>query len=341
MSKTFIIAEIGCNHNGDPNIAMEMIAKAKDIGVDAVKFQIFNAEALISKYAEKAEYQKLITKSDETQLEMTKKLEIGKEDYIELKKMAEDKGLIVFATPFDLDSIEFLYEVGQTIWKIPSGEITNLPYLQKINSLKIKNKKILLSTGMSNIEEIETALSILKDCSDIVILHCNTEYPTPDEDVNLNVIKELKRKFPSHKIGFSDHSIGFIASVGAVINGAEVIEKHFTLDKNMEGPDHKASAEPYEFEKLCKSVRRIEMMLGSDEKKVTPSEYKNKKIARKSIVAKRDIKNGEVFSEDNITCKRPGNGISPMLWYDVLGQRAGKDFSKDDLIEIEGLIKQE
>lgn len=341
MENIFIIAEIGCNHNGDFSIAEKMVHKAKEIGVDAVKFQIFDASALISKYAEKADYQKKTTGSFESQLEMTKKLELGHAEYLKLKKIAENEGLIVFATPFDLSSIDFLSDNNQKIWKIPSGELTNLPYLEKINKLEIEDKKIILSTGMATIDEINKCLDILKDCKDITIMHCNTEYPTPDEDVNLYAINQLKELFPKFKIGLSDHSVGSVAAIGAAALGISVVEKHFTLDKNMDGPDHKASATPSELKEICEGIRRIEKMRGDYTKKVTDSERKNKKIARKSIVAKRKIKSGDLFTYDNITCKRPGNGISPMEWYNVLGREAEKDFSEDELITISDIDNQE
>lgn len=340
MKKVFIIAEIGCNHNGDINIAEKMIYKAKEAGVDAVKFQIFDASALISRYAEKAEYQKATTGSSESQLEMTRKLELGHEEYLKLKEIAEKEGLIVFATPFDLSSIDFLYYNNQKIWKIPSGEITNLPYLEKINRLNIDGKKIILSTGMATIDEIKECLNVLQDCKDITILHCNTEYPTPDEDVNLEAISQLKDVFPECEIGFSDHSVGSVAAIGAAAKGISVLEKHFTLDRNMEGPDHKASATPDDLKEICEGIRRIEMMRGSYAKKVTKSEGKNKKIARKSIVAKKEIMKGEILTEENITCKRPGNGISPMQWYSVLGRKAEKNFSEDELIIISDVKNQ-
>lgn len=340
MNRTFIIAEIGCNHNGDFRLAEKMIDEAAFAGVDAVKFQIFNAKELISKYAEKADYQKETTGMDETQLEMTEKLELEHDNYIKLKRIAEQKGLKVFATPFDLQSIDFLADIGQTLWKIPSGEITNLPYLEKINNLQIKDKQIILSTGMATISEIKECLNVLKDCKNITLLHCNTEYPTPDEDVNLYAIEDLRRKFPQFHIGFSDHSIGTTAAIGAAVLGVSMIEKHFTLDKNMVGPDHKASATPEELRELCAEVRRIETMKG-DKKIVTNSEEKNKKIARKSIVAKSFIKKGTSLTEDNITCKRPGNGISPMMWYDVLGRKAEQDFCEDELITFKNIKNQE
>ena len=335
MSNIYIVAEIGCNHNGNVNLAYEMVKTAKECGVDAVKFQTFNSHALISKYAPKADYQIKNTGNQESQLEMTEKLELSHNDYLNLKKYSESLGLDVFSTAFDEESIDFLYSIKQNVWKIPSGEITNLPYLQKISSLNIPNKKIILSTGMATIEEIKAALDILElgTSSEIIILHCNTKYPTDDEDVNVSAITDLHKNFPNYKIGFSDHSKGFVAPILAVPYGICFIEKHFTLDCNMEGPDHKASIMPNDLKTLCYSIRRAEIMLGNGIKRVTNSEKKNINIARKSIVAKKAIKEGEVFNLDNITCKRPGNGLSPMNWYKILGMKAIRDYDEDELIE--------
>lgn len=335
--RIFIVAEIGCNHNGDPELAKKMVEIAKECGVDAVKFQTFKADLLISKYAPKAEYQKKVTSSDESQLEMTKKLELPFNKFIELEKYARSLGLEVFSTPFDFESIDFLAGYQQKIWKIPSGEITNLPYIEKIAKLPVINKQIVLSTGMSTIEEIEEALNILTKNGmkeeDITILHCNTEYPTPYEDVNLLSIPYLKEKFPQYKIGFSDHSQGYFDGIAAVPYRITFIEKHFTLDKNFEGPDHKASVLPEELKLLCEGIRAVEKSMGKYKKIVTNSERKNKIVARKSIIAKMKIKKGEIFTEENLTTKRPGNGISPMNWYKILGKRAERDFDIDELIE--------
>ncbi len=345
MDKVFIVAEIGCNHNGSKELARRLVDEAKACGVDAVKFQTFKAKDLISCYAPKAEYQKETTGTADSQLEMTAKLELPREALVELKAYAESLGLVVFSTPFDIGSIDFLDSVGQKLWKIPSGEVTNLPYLQRIGSIQREGKKIILSTGMATIDEIRTCLNVLTDSGtsekDIIVLHCNTEYPTPDEDVNILAINDLKASFPNVKVGFSDHSVGYIAAVGAAILGVTLIEKHFTLDKNFPGPDHKASATPEELRALVESVRRVEVMAGSNKKIVTPSERKNKIVARKSIVALKDIHKGEVFSETNITCKRPGNGISPMHWYELLGKTADRDFGPDELITAKGLMWQE
>lgn len=343
-NKVYIVAEIGCNHNGNPETARAMVKKAYECGVDAVKFQTFNSELLISKYAPKAEYQIKNTGNSESQLEMTKKLELPQKEYLKLRDYALSLGIDVFSTGFDEESNEFLYQNGQKVWKIPSGEITNLPYLRQISQFQQPGKKIVLSTGMATKREIKDAVAILKENdpdADIILLHCNTEYPTEDRDVNVSAIKDLQRSFPDCEVGFSDHSRGIIAPIMAVAYGVRFIEKHFTLDKELPGPDHKASVDPKELEDLCVSVRRAEMILGSGEKYVTDSERKNKIVARKSIVAKVDIKKGDIFSEDNIICKRPGSGISPMKWDEVLGKKAEADFEKDELIRIPGFEWQE
>lgn len=336
MSKVFIVAEIGCNHNGDPALAKKMVDVAKECGVDAVKFQTFKADKLISKYAPKAEYQKVTTGTADSQLEMTRKLELPYDEFVKLEAYARSLGLEVFSTPFDFESIDFLASQQQKVWKIPSGELTNLPYLEKIARLPIEGKTIVISTGMATIEETKQSLKVLEDNGvakkDITILHCNTEYPTPYEDVNLNAFHQLKQEFGEYSLGFSDHSAGYFAGLAAVPYGITFIEKHFTLDKNFEGPDHKASVTPEELKLLCEGIRAVEKSLGSSEKIVTNSEAKNKIVARKSIIAARPIKKGEIFTTDNITTKRPGNGISPMFWYEVLGKEAEQDFEEDQLI---------
>ena len=343
MKRVKIIAEIGCNHNGDKELARKMVSIAKECGVDGVKFQTFNSSLLISKYAEKADYQKKTTGEEENQLEMTRKLELGHDDFLELKEYAKSLALEVFSTPFDFESIEFLEKNKQNIWKIPSGELTNLPYIERIGNFENDDKVIILSTGMATIEEIQTAIDVLQrnKKNRIIILHCNTEYPTPEKDVNISAIKDLQRHFPDYEIGYSDHSVGSVAATMSVAYGITFIEKHFTLDKNFEGPDHKASATPEELKELVGNVRRAEVMLGTGHKEVTSSEMRNKKIARKSIIAKRDIKKGEFFTEENLICKRPGNGISPMHWYEVLGKIADKDFGEDQLIEVNGIDWEE
>lgn len=334
-----IVAEIGCNHNGNKELALRLVKSASESGANAVKFQTFISHDLVSKSAPKAEYQK---KDDvqESQLEMLKKLELDPEDYIEIKKYADSLGIEIFSTAFDLASIDFLKNIGQRIWKIPSGEITNLPYLEKIRDIKCQDKEIILSTGMSTVKEIQFAINILKKSpsTSFTILHCNTQYPTKPEDMNLKAMNVLKKLAPSWKIGLSDHSEGIVASLVAVGIGTEFIEKHFTLDKKMKGPDHQASITPEELKKLCQKVREAEKMLGNEEKKVTDSEKKNIFIVRKSIVAKKQISKGERFTEDNITCKRPGNGISPIHWYKVLGKEAERDFLTDELISCKGVM---
>ncbi|AGR59407.1 TPA: N-acetylneuraminate synthase [Salmonella bongori] len=345
MSNVYIVAEIGCNHNGDFQLAKKMVEEAKKAGVDAVKFQTFKADQLISKYAPKAEYQIKVTGNEESQLEMTRKLELPYDEFIKLEEYAKQLGLDVFSTPFDFDSIDFLASRNQKVWKIPSGELLNLPYLEKIAQLPIADKKIVLSTGMATIEEINLSLKVFSDNGippeNITILHCNTEYPTPFEDVNLNTILGFKKIFEQYNIGFSDHSPGYFAGIASVPYGITFIEKHFTLDKNLEGPDHKASVTPDELKLLCEGIRAIEVSLGSYDKLVTNSERKNKIVARKSIVAKCAIKKGEIFTIDNITTKRPGNGISPMHWYEVLGEKAEKDFEEDQLIVHSYFSEQE
>lgn len=337
MVNVFIVAEIGCNHNGDPALAKKMVDVAKECGVDAVKFQTFKADKLISKYAPKAEYQKVTTGTADSQLEMTRKLELPYEEFMKLEAYTRSLGLEVFSTPFDFESIDFLASQQQKVWKIPSGELTNLPYLEKIARLPIEGKTIVISTGMATIEETKASLKVLEDNGvakkDITILHCNTEYPTPYEDVNLNAFHQLKQEFGDYSLGFSDHSAGYFAGLAAVPYGITFIEKHFTLDKNFEGPDHKASVTPEELKLLCEGIRAVEKSLGSSEKLVTNSEAKNKIVARKSIIAARPIKKGEIFTTENITTKRPGNGISPMFWYDVLGKEAQQDFEEDQLIQ--------
>ncbi|EAM2889373.1 N-acetylneuraminate synthase [Salmonella enterica] len=345
MSKIYIVAEIGCNHNGNFQLAKKMVEEAKKAGVDAVKFQTFKADQLISKYAPKAEYQIKVTGDKESQLEMTRKLELPYDEFIKLEVYAKQLGLDVFSTPFDFDSIDFLASRNQKVWKIPSGELLNLPYLEKIAQLPIADKKIVLSTGMATVEEINLSLKIFSENGispeNITILHCNTEYPTPFEDVNLNTILGFKKIFEQYNIGFSDHSPGYFAGIASVPYGITFIEKHFTLDKNFEGPDHKASVTPDELKLLCQGIRAIEASLGSYDKLVTNSERKNKIVARKSIVAKCAIKKGEIFTINNITTKRPGNGISPMHWYEVLGEKAEQNFEEDQLIVHSYFSKQE
>lgn len=328
----FIIAEIGVNHNGDLLLAKKMILEAKKAGVDAVKFQSFKADKLVAKDAKKADYQVKNTGKQESQYDMIKKLELSEEDHIYLKKICDDEGIMFLSSPFDEESAKLLLSLGIDTVKIPSGEITNLPYLENIGSLY---KNIILSTGMSDLDEVKEAIKVLNKNNDknITVLHCNTEYPTPMEDVNLLAIKTMEKEL-NLPIGYSDHTDGIEVSIGAVALGATVIEKHFTLDKTLEGPDHKASLEPKELKMLVDGIRNIEKALGSGIKVPSSSEKKNIPIARKSIVAKTNIKKGDIFTEENLTIKRPGDGISPMKWYDVLGQRAKKDFVADERIEL-------
>lgn len=330
--KTFIIAEAGVNHNGSIELAKKLIDKAVEAGVDAVKFQTFKSEKLVSRNAEKAEYQKKSTSKEESQFDMLKKLELDVESHNVLMNYCKDKGIMFLSTAFDLESIDLLNDLGLEIFKIPSGEITNYPYLKKIGKLK---KKVILSTGMSNMQEVKEAVNVLKNngIKDIIILHCNTEYPTPMECVNLRAMNTIKDEL-NVEVGYSDHTLGIEVPIAAVAMGAKVIEKHFTLDKNMEGPDHKASLEPQELKEMVLRIRNIEKALGNGKKEPSESELKNLAAARKSIVADRKIKRGEIFTEDNITCKRPGNGISPMKWEEVIGKIAVKDFDEDEMIVL-------
>lgn len=342
MRNIQIVAEIGCNHNGNVELAKEMMKRAKEAGADAVKFQSFVPENLVSKYAPKAEYQKQ-NDGNGSQLDMLKKLALTEDEYLELIQYAKNLNIGIFSTPFDSDSFSFLQRIGQNVWKVPSGEITNLPYLQKVAAIECHNKQIILSTGMSTAEEVKYAINVLRQSknTDFTILHCNTQYPTEAEDMNLLAINKLRELAPDWRVGLSDHSEGIVASLVAVGLGAKFIEKHFTLDKNMSGPDHKASITPEELEELCAGVYKAEIMLGSEEKKVTDSERKNIFVARKSIVAKRKIEKNEIFSENNITCKRPGNGISPIHWYEVLGKKAEKDFEEDEMVSCEGVKRED
>lgn len=332
MSDIFIIAEAGVNHNGDIQLANKLIDAAKSAGADAVKFQTFKAESVVSKIAQKAEYQKRTTGTDESQLEMVKRLELSFCDFKKLKKYCEEKEILFLSTPFDFDSIDFLESLEMPIYKVPSGEITNLPYLMKIARI---GKPVIMSTGMSDLDEVGSALDVLRDngAGTITLLHCNTQYPTPFEDANIKAMLTLKERF-GVAVGYSDHTLGIEAPIAAVALGATVIEKHFTLDKNMEGPDHKASLDPHELKAMVTSIRNIEVALGDGIKRPSKSETPNKEVARKSIVARRNIVKGEIFTEDNLTVKRPGNGISPIKWFEVLGKKATRDFCEDELIEL-------
>lgn len=328
----FIIAEAGVNHNGSIDLAKKLINVASDAGADAVKFQTFKAEKLVSKNAQKADYQKDTTKSEETQFEMLKKLELDVQTHKELIAYAKTKNIIFLSTPFDNESIQLLDNLNLNIFKIPSGEITNLPYLREIAKL---NKRVVLSTGMSTMKDIENALNVLTSFGtkkeSITVLHANTMYPTPMEDVNLKAMKTIGENFDV-KYGYSDHTLGIEVDIAAVALGATVIEKHFTLDNSMDGPDHKASLEPNELQNMVKAIRNIELALGSSKKAPSKSEIPNMAIARKSIVASKDIKKGEIFTEKNLTTKRPGDGISPMRWNEILGTTSNKNYTEDDLI---------
>ena len=327
-----IIAEAGVNHNGNLDLALKMVDEAKRAGADIVKFQTAIPEKVISKYADKAEYQKKTTGNEESQLEMCKRIHLKLSDYDIIKKYCEEVGIEFLSTPFDLESIDYLEKLGLRLWKIPSGEITNLPYLIKIAKT---GKPVIMSTGMAELNEVEEAVNVLKEngAGEITLLHCTTEYPAPFESVNLRAMNTLREKFET-EVGYSDHTVGFEAAVAAAVLGASVREKHFTLNHNMEGPDHKASLEPEEFEVMVNNIRLIEKALGDGVKQPAEAEKKNIAIARKSIVAAKDIKKGEVFTEDNITVKRPGSGISPMKWFEVLGTEAVRDFGEDELIEL-------
>ena len=328
----FIIAEAGVNHNGSIKIAKDLINVAVESGADAVKFQTFKAEKLVSKTAEKADYQKKTTEASESQFDMLKKLELDVEAHQELLVYCQEKNIMFLSTPFDHDSINMLNDLGLETFKIPSGEITNLPYLRHVGSL---NKKVVLSTGMSNLKEISDALTILTNAGtlneNITVLHANTMYPTPMEDVNLNAMQTIHKEF-GVAVGYSDHTLGIEVDIAAVAMGASIIEKHFTLDKAMEGPDHKASLEPEELKAMVSAIRNIEKALGSNEKILSPSEEVNINIVRKSIVASCPIRKGELLSADNITTKRPGTGLSPMKWDEIVGTIASKAYQSDELI---------
>ncbi|NQX81168.1 MAG: N-acetylneuraminate synthase [Flavobacteriaceae bacterium] len=335
MKKVYIIAEAGVNHNGDINLAKKLIDVAVESNADAVKFQTFKAENLVSKKASKADYQLETTEGAESQFEMIKKLELDLDTHKILIDYCNSKNIEFLSTPFDLESIDLLFSLGIKTFKIPSGEITNLPYLEKIGKL---NLSVILSTGMSTLADVESAFNVLldngTDKNNITILHANTEYPTPYKDVNLNAMLTMGQAF-GVKYGYSDHTLGIEVPVAAVAMGASVIEKHFTLDKTMEGPDHKASLEPEELKQMVLSIRNIEQSMGSFVKKVSDSERKNMLIARKGIVANVEIKKGDILTKENLHIKRTGSeSISPMRWYEVIGKTAIKDFNEDDTISI-------
>ena len=333
--KIFIIAEAGVNHNGSIETAKKMVKEAASAGADAVKFQSFKAGNLVSQNACMAEYQKKnLKKNNGSQYDMLKKLEFGRKEFLELRNFCLEQNIKFMASPFDMDSIDFLEEIDSFPIKIPSGEMINLPYLEKIGKL---GKEIILSTGMANLGEIESALEILAssgtDISQITVLHCNTEYPTPFEDVNLKAMLTIKNAFPGVKIGYSDHTLGIEIPIAAAALGAEVIEKHFTLDTSMEGPDHKASLTPESLGKMVTAVRNIEKAMGSGIKRPSESEKKNICVSRKIIVASASIEKGQFFTKYNLTVKRPGEGISPMKWNDFIGRKSGKAYKADELID--------
>ena len=334
-SGSYIIAEVGVNHNGSLERAKLMVEVAASAGVNAVKFQTFKAASLVTKSAEKAEYQKQNAGAADSQYEMLKKLELSLSDFEALKAHCEQLGIDFLSTAFDLTTIDLLVGLGIKVWKLPSGEMTNLPYLRKIGSL---GAEIIVSTGMCDMNEITATLSVLEKAGTpracITLLHCNTEYPTPMDDVNLRAMQTLSQAYPGLKgVGYSDHTLGIEVPIAAVAMGATVIEKHFTLDRSLPGPDHGASLEPAELASMVQAIRNIEKALGSSEKNPSPSELKNRPIARKSIVAAKTILKGEVYSEDNLAVKRPGTGISPMRWDDVIGQTATRNYEADEMID--------
>ncbi len=334
MGKTIIIAEAGVNHNGSMDLAKQLIDKAVEAKVDYIKFQTFKAETLVNKSATQAAYQKKNLGKEESQLEMLRKLELRFEDFSSLNSYCRERGINFLSTPFDFESIDFLASMGMDYMKVPSGEITNLLYLRKIAQVGIP---VIMSTGMCRLGDIEAALNVLyaggMSLDDITLLHCNTEYPTPMADVNLRAMDTLRSAFGT-KVGYSDHTKGIEVPIAAVATGATVIEKHFTLDKHLPGPDHVASLEPLELKSMVDSIRNIEEAMGTSVKKISASEEKNIAVARKSIVASRPIKTGDLFTEENLTVKRPGNGISPMKWDEIVGLVAKHDFEEDELIEI-------
>ncbi len=334
MNKTFIIAEAGVNHNGSLELAKKLVDVAADAGADAVKFQTFKADKLVSKSAQKAEYQKQTTSKDESQYDMIKKLELDEHAHRELIRCCDEKKIMFLSTPFDHDSIELLNGLGMQIFKIPSGEITNLPYLRHVGRL---GKEVILSTGMSDLREVEDALKVLvqagTDKEKITVLHATTEYPCPIDEVNLRAMQTIQNAF-NVKVGYSDHTQGIEVPIAAVAMGACVIEKHFTLDRTMDGPDHKASLEPAELKAMVLAIRHIEQALGDGNKKATTSELRNIMVARKSIVAACAIRKGELLTVKNLATKRPGTGLNPMRWDEVIGTHAVHDYQPDETINL-------
>ncbi len=332
MQKTLVIAEAGVNHNGSLEIAKQLVLTAKKCGADIVKFQTARLDSLVSRYAGMAEYQKTNIGAEMSQRQMLEKLLLTYDDFAELSAFCRDIGIRFLSTPFDLDSIGFLESLGCDMWKIPSGEITNLPYLERIAAT---HKRIILSTGMCTMEDVRSALDVLRrnGAGEVSLLHCTTQYPAPFGEVNLKAMLTLRSEFKC-QVGYSDHTRGIEIPIAAVAMGAAIIEKHFTLDRTMEGPDHKASLEPEALRSMICAIRNVERALGTGEKIPTASELPNKVVARKSIVAAVSIKKGEILTAENLTTKRPGNGISPMKWHDVLGMKAVRDFEEDELIEL-------
>lgn len=335
MKRTLIIAEAGVNHNGSIEKAKQLIDVAAEAGADYVKFQTFKAAKLVTKSAARAEYQNTNTKNTDSQYEMLKKLELSEADHLELMAYCKTKNIKFLSTGFDLDSVQFLADIGISLAKIPSGEITNLPYLEKVSALY---SEFILSTGMADMQEVKDAYQVLINAgvapSKITVLHCNTEYPTPMQDVNLKAMLHVEKELNT-AIGYSDHTLGIEVPIAAVALGASVIEKHFTLDRELPGPDHRASLKPDELKAMVIAIRNIEMAIsGSGIKQASHSELKNKSIVRKSIIASTLIKKGDVFSNENLTVKRPGNGINPMQWNKVIGKIAPKDFLEDQPIEL-------
>ncbi len=333
MSFPLIIAEAGVNHNGNPDLAFKLVDVARDAGADVVKFQTFKAESVVSGHAAKADYQIKATNSQESQLDMIRHLELPPETFRDLALYCQKQEIGFMSTPFDPESIDLLVNLGMQVFKIPSGELTNLPHLRRIGKL---GRDVILSTGMSTLDEVEAAVEVLEQAGTsrhrMTLLHCTTEYPAPYDEINLNAMKTLAGAFPGVSVGYSDHSKGYEVSIAAAALGASVIEKHFTLDRTMKGPDHAASLEPAELAQMVQAIRHVHAALGDGKKHPTPSEIKNQDIARKSIVAARNIKAGEILTEENLTVKRPGSGISPMLWDSIIGTRAKKDLEKDDLL---------
>lgn len=332
MGKVLIIAEAGVNHNGDIKLAKKLVLAAKECGADVIKFQTAELSCLVSKYATMAEYQKKNIGKETSQHEMLKKLLLSYDEFRELSYYCKKTGIQFLSTPFDIGSIKFLEKIGCNFWKVPSGEVTNLPYLVEIAKT---HKPVIMSTGMCNMEEVEAAINLLElyGSGEITLLHCTTEYPAPFNHVNLQAMSAMHNRFLK-PVGYSDHTEGIEIPIAAAAMGAVVIEKHFTLDRGMEGPDHKASLEPHDLKRMVCAIRNIETAMGNGIKQPFPEELENRIAARKSIIAGRDIHKGEIFTEDNITTKRPGNGISPMEWHNVLGKVAKRDFKEDELVEL-------